>query len=385
MDISHYFTPVDSSVFQFGKETGKTSEMNLQLNQESVKIISSELDNCDAAIIGAPFDNGKLNGGAAEAPDIIRKHFYRLHPPPGNSRIRDLGNLKPGKNKKANLLALRDVVGYLTEKDITAVIIGGSQELTAGICDAFNNEKFFTLSVADSVLNVKKGVEKFDSTNFLTRIFKNNPNLFQFSLLSYQTHLFGNELFEKTNGVACHCRLGKIRQDITQIEPILRNSDIFSFDMGAVKFVEAPGSNQKNPNGLRSEEACQLAKYAGTSNKLKVFGIFELFPDNDSNEITSKLASEMIWYFFEGYNQRKTEVKSYEENRTVYRVEIDQLEKPLVFYHDSQTEKWWFEIQPLTGKKLILACSEKDYLTASANEIPDMWLNYIQKMDVLSK
>jgi arginase family enzyme len=337
------------------------------------------------AIIGVPFDShysGEITD--TKAPDKIREQLFNLSKPDRTLKIVDFGNIKPGRNQKACILALRDVVGYLVEKNAVVLVIGGSQDFTAGICDAFREKKFFSLSVVDAVLDVKHGIEAFSSSNFLTRIFKNNPNLFQFSLLGYQRHLVVDELFEKTAGIGRHIRLGILREKFIEVSPVLRNSDVLSFDIGAIKYSDAPGNRQKNPNGLRSEEACGLARYAGLSERLKAFGIFETI-ENDENEITTRLTAEIIWYFLDGISYRQSETEWSADNKVVYKVAINELESPLVFYYEPATNRWWVEINSVTGETQVVACSENEYQKASNNEISEFWLGYIQKMDDLPK
>ena len=47
--------------------------------------------------------------------------------------------------------------------------------------------------------------------------------------------------------------------------------------------------------------------------------------------------------------------------------------------------RWWMQIETTEKKKLYFACSEKEYQQASNNEIPEMWMKYIQKIDELLK
>ena len=295
----------------------------------------------------------------------------------------DFGQLKKTKGQKGVFLALRDIIEYFTELDIVTIVIGGSQDLTTGICEAFINNPYFSLTSVDSVLDVKKGREAFSSTNFLSRIFKSNPKIFQFNLVGYQTHLVPNELFSKTKGVTTHVRLGNLHDDLFKAEPVFRNTDVLSVDLGVLKNSEILGN--KNPNGLYSEEACQIAKFSGLSNKLKVFGIFETSWNKDYNETTFKLSAEIIWYFLDGYNNRMQKKDETPENLNMYKVEIKEIDDPLVFYRCAETDRWWFEAYSPRGEKLLIACSEKEYQEASNNEIPGIWLKYIQKIDELSK
>ena len=385
MQIFDYFDPVDFSQFpELEKSAGKYS-LGYFVESFTKKLSVSNIAKANIVLFGVPLDNGKVDTGAAAAPNLIRKEMYRLAALNSKLNIADLGNLKPASSQKGTFLALRDVVEYLYELGVVTVVIGGSQDLTAGICQAFKNNRFFSLASVDAILDIKKGVETFHSRNYLTRIFKQLPNLFRFSLIGYQNHLVGEKLINKIPDFTEHLRLGMLREKFSVAEPLMRNSDVLSFDMGVLKFSEAPGTPQKNPNGLRAEEACQLARYAGTSGRLKVFGLFETNPVDDINETTIKLAAEIIWYFMEGYKIRKREADFTKENKIVYKVEIDDLDQPIVFLHEQETNWWWFEINSMAGETAVFACSEEDYKLAASNEIPGKWLDYIQKMDALSK
>jgi hypothetical protein len=139
------------------------------------------------------------------------------------------------------------------------------------------------------------------------------------------------------------------------------------------------------PNGFRSEEACRLAKYAGLSDRLKVFGLFDVVTENDLNSLTVKLASQLIWYFIEGFINRDNEKPDANENNIMYQVEVDSVDKPIVFFKNTITNRWWLQIETTEKSKLHFACSEREYQQASNNEIPELWFNYIQKIDSLLK
>jgi len=385
MQVFDYFEPVDFSQFpELENSAGKYS-IGKSIEAYTGKLSVSSISKTNVVVFGVPLDNGEPNTGAALAPDGVRKELYRLAALNSKLNIADLGNLKPALSQKGTYLALRDVIEYFYELGITVVIIGGSQDLTVGICDAFKNNRYFSLSCVDAILDIKKGVETFHSGNYLTRIFKQLPHLFQFSLIGYQNHLVGDKLLNKTQGISEHLRLGKLRDNFTVSEPLMRNTDVLSFDVGAIKHSEGGTKRQKNPNGLRGEEACKLAHYAGVSDRLKVFGIFEIFAEKEENSIINKLSAEIIWYFLEGFQTRKIDDRNDSKNKIVYKVELDELEQPIIFLNESETNLWWFEVSSLSGKKSLFACAEEDYRLAASNEIPGKWLAYIQKMDSLSK
>ena len=116
------------------------------------------------------------------------------------------------------------------------------------------------------------------------------------------------------------------------------------------------------------------------SNNLRVFGIFEYCPDDDHYDITARLSSEIIWYMIYGLIN-----KPCNEKKIVYKVEISGMDRPMIFLQEPESNRWWFEISPVSGEKKIVACTENEYFKASGNEIPGRWLKFVQKMDGLSK
>jgi len=380
MNLSDYFEPVDFSRFKSDRHPWGQFSLGTAVEKTGSILSGNLLSKLDVAIIGVPFEYGDSTPKGISVPDSIRQYLYHLVAIEKKLNIADLGNLKSATTRKGIFLALRDVIEYLHEANVVAVIIGTGQEFTYGICEAFKNNRFFWLTAIDAVLDVKRGNEKFDSTNYLTRIFKNMPGLFHFSLIGYQHHLVGDKLMNKTVGISEHLRLGQLRENFSQAEVLLRSTDVLTFDMGAIRFSDAPSTSQKNPNGLQGEEACHLARYAGLSPGLGVLGLFEAGTEEKKNSQTHRLAAEIIWYFMEGLAQRKPI-----RNRTVYKVEIEGLEQPLVFLHDAESNRWWFEVQSVSGIYTDVACSEEEYRLAAGNEIPGRWLKFIQKMDRLLK
>ncbi|MDD2381628.1 MAG: arginase family protein [Mariniphaga sp.] len=350
------------------------------IKKTSEKFSGSQLKKPDVVILGVPYSNGEYFKDEYAIPNKIRSSLYSLGLIEKKLNISDLGNLKPATTHKGTFLALRDVIEYLREADIITVVIGGSQELTIGICEAFTNDRFFWLTAVDARLDIKKGVEKTNSTNYLSQVFKNHPHLFQFSLVGYQNHLVGEVLMDKVAGFGEHIRLGQLRENFQKAELIMRSTSFITFDMGAIRNSDAPGTCQNNPNGLFGEDACLLARYAGLSQNLSVFGLFGAIREHQTDGQTPRLAAEIIWYFLEGVSQRKPSGK-----RILYKVEIDGLEQALVFLHDQETNRWWFEVKSLKGECIEIACSEEEYRLAASDEIPGRWLKFVQKLDHLLK
>jgi len=384
MDIRHYFNSVNFLQFTGRNNSNWKYSLGAVIEKKTRSITVQNIHKLDIAIVGAPFDSRKEKY-ISDAPDKIREEFYQLSKFELNLNIADFGNLKLSNSVKGNYQALRDIVEFFSELNVVTIVIGGSQDLTFGINEAFKTNKLFSFSTIDAFLDIKKGKESFNSNNYLSRVFSSIPNLFQFGLIAYQSHYIAPELFSKTKGVNSNVRLGRLRDEITLAEPVLRNTDVLSFDIGAVKYSESPGGSSFSPNGLRSEEACQLAKFAGLSDRLKVFGLFEFELENDRQNITVKLAAQIIWYFLDGFLNRQDERPDIDSNHIMYQVEVKNIEKPIVFFKHNETKRWWMKVNTFENKPIYFGCSENEYIQAANNEIPEQWLKYIQKLDELLK
>ncbi len=385
MDIRQYFEPIDFSRYSGKIKDAWKYSFGQSIEKSTTKLTTANIHKIEVAIFSVPFYNGTWKSLKNNSTNKIREELYYLSSIDKKMNVADFGQLKKTKGQKGVFLALRDIIEYFTELDIVTIVIGGSQDLTIGVCEAFAHHPYFSLTCVDSVLDIKKGREAFSSTNFLTRVFQKNPRIFQFNLVGYQTHLVPDELFHKTKGIGTHVRLGALHENLLKAEPVFRNTDVLSFDTGVVKYSEIRNNLHKNPNGLYSEEACQIAKFAGLSYKLKVFGIFETDCEKDNSETSFKLSAEIIWYFLEGFNNRMQKNKVIPEDLLMYKVEVKEIDEPLVFYRCAETGLWWFEIRSLEGERFLIACTQKEYEEASENEVPGIWLKYIQKIDELSK
>jgi hypothetical protein len=182
-------------------------------------------------------------------------------------------------------------------------------------------------------------------------------------------------------------RLGQIRDKIEEAEPIIRQSDMISFDISAIKHSDAPANPNASPNGFYAEEACQIMRYAGMNDKLSSIGIYEINPDFDTSGKTSHLAAQMIWCFFDGFYNRKNDFPSRSNPDYLrFHVVLQDEKYEINFYKSKKSDRWWMEIPypPQKGLKFerhtLIPCSYKDYELAVNNEIPDRWWQTYQKL-----
>lgn len=386
MILPPYFDAVDFDQFQSEKKFNKNS-LGYFIEKDTIKLGDKGPGKYTIALIGVPDERKSPNKGTAKAPDEIRNHLYQLSCFDTSLKIIDLGNLKSGRSENDVYFALRDVIDYLNEEGIISIILGGGQDLSIGIARAFQTNPEFTMAIADARVDVKSTRETTDSKNFITRILKENPELFHLDMLGIQGHYVPPDILRylKDSTFDYH-QLGRIRDDFPMTEPILRNSHFLSFDISCIRYSDAEGQYSPSPNGFYSEEACQIARYAGLSNRLTAFGLFEVNPEMDRSGNSTALAAQIIWYFLEGtLHRRKEDPAINKEAFTRYFVEMEEHGETLVFFHQPVTNRWWIEISYGEGDSWIIACNESDYRKAITREIPEICLKYLRKTERQSK
>jgi len=337
----------------------------------------------DLALIGVPESRVSDNHGAENAPDEVRKRLYSLFSPNQKIKVVDLGNFKRGHLHSDTIVGLTDVLYFLLKQNITPIIIGGTQDLTFSNYAAYELlEQSVSIVSVDNRFDIGNSEMLFDNKSYLSKIlFHDSKYLFNFSNIAYQTYFVSEEEIQLFDDLGFErYRLGVLRDGLNEVEPVLRDADIVSIDIGAVRFSDAPGNKQASPNGLFGHDLCQLSRFAGMSDKVSSFGIYEVNPAYDINSQTSYLAAQSIWHFIEGYYLRKNDFPFCDISEyTKFVVTDNKFENEFVFYKSGKSERWWLEIpasKTKQKKKTIIACASGDYKLATRNEIPERYMRY---------
>lgn len=384
-DIEQFFSPVEKidslNELQFGNLFSIHDKQN---NFPS-------LENIDIAIIGVCEErNAVNNAGCTFAPDAVRNYLYKLYAGSFNVRVADLGNIHQGHTTEDTYFALRTSLDALIRKNIVPIIIGGSQDLTYAQFLGYKDlEQTINIAAIDSTFDIGNPDEDITNNSYLGKIILHQPNyLFNYSNIGYQTYLVNPTHLQMMNRLYFDVyRLGQVRDKIEEAEPIIRQADMISFDITAIKHADAPANPNASPNGFYAEEACQMMRYAGMNDKLSSLGIYEINPKFDVSGKTAHLASQMIWCFMEGFYSRKNDFP----NRTssdyvLFHVELEDSKQQINFYKSKKSDRWWMEIPypPMKNAKFerhtLIPCSYKDYEQAINNEIPDRWWQTYQKL-----
>lgn len=349
-----------------------------------------DLDNINIVILGVLENRNDINYiGEDFNLNEIRKSLYSLFPGSWSTNIADLGDIQKGESIEDTYFALKETLSVLIQKRIIPIIIGGSQDLTYA-----NYRAYDSLMPMVNVVNVDRAFDLGDSSkpiknnSFVGKVIIDQPyNLFNYATVGYQTYFNSQEeidLMERLHFESY--RLGEVSNDITLVEPVMRDANIVSIDLGVLKAAEVSLRQKVSPNGLDGKEICAVSRYAGISNKVSSFGIYEYKPSTD-DEITSMLISQMIWYFIEGVNCRVQD-DNFADDKSHQKFITLADSHELIFYKSVKTGRWWIEIPFLSNvnnklkKHTLLPCTHQDYLDACNDKIPDRWFKAYYKNSV---
>ena len=381
-----FLTPIkDSVVAYLALQSSSCLGQNIQINckQEGFP----DLENVKIAIFAVNEDrNSQNNFGCGEGLHAIRTKLYELFPGNWDTNIADLGTVEKGNQVSDTYFAVKEIIVSLIKRNIIPIIIGGGQDITYINYRAYDAlEQSVNITTVDSRFDLGNLEEELTSQSYLSKIIMQEPNnLFNYCNVGYQTYFNSQEEISLLDNLFFDTyRLGEAKI-LENIEPALRNADIVSIDIGAVRQSEAPANNNSSPNGFYGEEICAISRYAGISDKVSSFGIYEYNSKHDNNDQTAHLIAQMIWYFIEGVNFR---VKDYpfsgKENYQKFTVLLED-DEPLLFYKSNKSGRWWIEISILSNNKYkrhaLIPCTYKDYRDATKQVIPEKWYKAMRKM-----
>ena len=379
-DISIYFSPVEL--------VGKWHEHQIGSKITTNKNSFPEINKNSIALIFVPEFRGLDDKEQAPiGKSKFREAFYELQIGSNwNNTIYDLGDILPGNNLKDTYFALSQVVFELVKINTIPIVVGGSQDLILALYTAYEKlEQMINICSVDHALDLGDPEIPENASGYLSHLLLKRPcYLFNHANIGLQIP-YSNpkelELFEKLYFDVC--RLGEFNSDFKTAEPHLRNSDIINIDFKAIKASETLNSNGI-ANGFYAQQICQIAKYAGISDKVTSLGIFN---HTNFTNVSDHLLAEIIWYFIDGVVSRfgdfpigsKIDYKKF----TVF---MEEANHELVFYKSNKSARWWMEVPfPPTNESkyerhYVVPCNKQDYDNAMKNELPNLWWKTYQKL-----
>jgi arginase family enzyme len=324
----------------------------------------------DILLLGVNEDRGKGKMQHDKHADFIRKQFFELFCWHNEIKIGDLGSVKTGKTLPDTYAAAQSVILECIQAKKTVLILGNSHDITLAQYGAYvKNKTKIEATCIDAKIDLSLDALHRED-NFLVEMLTSDPNFVQhYNHLGFQSFFVHPVMMDTLDKLRFDCyRVGKVRSHMNEFEPVFRNSHLVSLDINCLQNHCMP-SNTVSPNGFAGDEACMLAKYAGMSNTLSSFGIYNYNAHQDHYDIGAKQLAQMIWYFIDGrfhlLNEKDiTRKEYYNEFNTVF------ADVNTVFYQNKQTNRWWMKLPDNS----YIACSHQDYLQATQNEIPERWL-----------
>jgi arginase family enzyme len=248
--------------------------------------------------------------------------------------------------------------------------LGGSHDLTLAQYHAYADQKrFIEASCVDALIDLNID-SPFRHENFLMEMLTGDPNYVRhYNHIGFQSYYVHPRMLETMDKLRFDCyRVGHVKENIDEIEPVLRSSNLLSFDISALASSFAP-ANRLSPNGLYGDEACQIMRFAGMSPMISSIGVYGYNPQYDQENLTAKQISQMLWYVLDGRSRGRREA-ALDEKDSFNEFHMAFAEVETIFLQSKKTGRWWMQLPD----KRFIACSYKDYLLASSNEIPERWL-----------
>ena len=367
-----YFSPVKFEIIDYVN--------NLDNNQLGSKLKINGRDNLNSFesldIVIFSVNEYRFNSAIRKsfnANKDFRKKLYSLYYGNWDLNIYDFGDLENGNLVSDTQFALSKILEFFSKNKILVITIGGSQNLLFDI--------YSSLKETLQKINLVSVDNKIDFTNnnesFLHKIIMDENNkLANFSNIGYQKHLTSvpeNKLLDKMYFESIN--LGKIKSNVAEAEPVLRDSDIVSFNINSVKAGELNNAHQY-PNGLSSYELCSLSRFSGLSSRVNIVSYFE----NWDLSIMNSLLAESAWYVIDGYATRINENPLNDTNDFIYyHIELDNYK--FKFYRSKLSDRWWVEFlndEIISIEKDIISCTFDDYNNCKNSVIPERILTRLK-------
>jgi len=383
-----FLSPVDEVLIEEISLQGKHT-LGSQIKIHTINSGIPDLENIEIAIVGVTENRLDHN----QEDDFlnfnnIRRSFYGLFPGNWNLKLADLGDIQKGETVEDTYFALQTLVSALIKKRIIPVILGGSQDLIYAQYRAYDRlEQMVNLVNVDSRFDLGDAEEPISNRSYVGKIVVNKPyNLFNYSSVGYQTYFNSQEEIKLMERLFFDAyRLGEVSNNISLVEPVMRNANLVGLDLGSITASAIGGTSHNSPNGFDGKEICALARYAGISDKVSSFGIYEY--TSGYPKAGNMLIAQMMWYFMEGVNYRTNEnTISAKKEFIKYQVPID--DDVLVFFKSPISGRWWIEIPFISNsntklkKHTLLPCSYEDYLEACNQVIPERWYKTKRKNEI---
>lgn len=327
------------------------------------RLTQKELKKAKLALVGIDATFAKKT---REALYSLSWNFHKLN-------IADLGDVR-----KASPDFIIPFLRELQSSGIIPILIGADASTLRAQYQSFQEiQRHVSVAVVDQQISISPEPSKEKNYSLNPAVYNKKNRFYHLSHLGAQQHQVDPAVFNLLADHHYDCvRLGAARQNMQELEPIIRDADLLGFDIGAIKYFEAPAQMGHHPSGFNLEEATQLCRYAGISDKLQSFGIYgiDAAADETKQSVTAAAYAQLIWYFIDGFVDRKGDFPVTAKGLTEYVVDLKDFDR-ITFWKSPRSGRWW--IQAPAGKKngeerhRLIPCSYQDYQDACKQQLPD--------------
>lgn len=253
-------------------------------------------------------------------------------------------------------LGLTELGEYCLSASITLCFLSGASASREALWRAYERE------AAPDVVSVSARISLPTETQ----------KCVQYTSLAYQRHFVSRQTLKHLESMYWEsASLAHLREDLTRVEPLLRDAQLSFFDLSALRGATFPQVKGIAPAGLFLEDACRITRYQGMSDCLQLWGILSL-PETP-NKLEAQGVGQMLWYFLEGWHHRKKEYPIEVASLTHYWVDLKAQGLSLRFFKSSRSGRWWVQLPPRpleeTARQHLLACAYEDYEIACAGDL----------------
>jgi formiminoglutamase len=291
-----------------GRIDSLTDKSAFRWHQIVKKIDLNELNflkNPSVIILGFSSDEGvkrnKGRIGAAKAPDKIRSYLSSLAWHYDDFELYDAGNIIAGDNLEKAQSLLSESIKKIKEIDAFPIIIGGGHEVAYG---SFNGlDKDTSIINFDAHFDNRPYDENISSGTMFAQIADELKESYKYLCLGIQKSSNTKQLFERNNSFGGDFVFAEDFFDNQEsldekLENFINHSKQIYLTLCMDVFASnvAPGVSSPTPFGILPYQFLKYLKKIIKTQKLTSFDIAEVNPEYDINDMTSKLASQIIFH-----------------------------------------------------------------------------------------
>ncbi|MCS7027896.1 MAG: formimidoylglutamase [Bacteroidia bacterium] len=317
--ISDILLPTDPSLFysRGQKDDPKLGEFVLPYPEVDI-----EWDKNRVVIIGFPEERGVERNkgiiGTSKAPDIIRKHLYRLNANDARQRLGikkgsliDAGNVKLGSTLEESQHNLGKAVAHFLLEDYFVLVLGGGHETAFGHFLGHQQvQKPISVVNIDAHSDVRplingnlghSGSPFRQMLEYPNSILK-GQNLVEFGLQGHCNSVYAIEyLYEQGVNIVWYEDIANQDLSVSFFNALRQLDDkqnlYVSIDTDCITGVDFPATSASPAQGFSVQQFYQCCTLLAHLHQLKSMDIVEYNPNKDVNEQSAKVIALGIWKF----------------------------------------------------------------------------------------